>query len=202
MYDKEKLNELINVEGLSYEAIGKIYGITGAAIKKAAKKLGVKLPVRRKINDKESFNKGKQLKYETRYCAQCGREIERGKYTRFCSSACFHEYMFEERVKSWKETPELYCKEDMPSFIRRYLFAKYGGRCSNPGCGWCEVNPYSGEVPLEVHHIDGDCTNNQENNLVLLCPNCHSLTNNHGSLNNGNSKRYKLKQYRKRINES
>ena len=31
--------------------------------------------------------------------------------------------------------------------------------------------------PLEpyedVHHIDGNCTNNKEENLQLLCPNCH-----------------------------
>lgn len=54
-------------------------------------------------------------------------------------------------------------------------------------------------MPLEVHHIDGNCTNNKEENLQLLCPNCHSLTPNSGSLNKGNSKRYKYKAYRKEI---
>ena len=32
-------------------------------------------------------------------------------------------------------------------------------------------------IKLEVHHIDGDCTNNVLENLSLLCPNCHSYTN-------------------------
>ena len=30
---------------------------------------------------------------------------------------------------------------------------------------------------------DGDATNNSEDNLQLLCPNCHSLTENYGRLN-------------------
>ena len=32
------------------------------------------------------------------------------------------------------------------------------------------------EIPLEVHHIDGDNQNNELENLQLLCPNCHALT--------------------------
>lgn len=48
---------------------------------------------------------------------------------------------------------------------------------------------YTNSIPLEVHHIDGDCTNSFEENLQLLCPNCHSLTDNFGSLNK-ESKRF------------
>lgn len=55
-YEKEELNRLINEEKLSYEAIGRLYGVTGNAIKKAASKLGIELPVRRKINDSENFS--------------------------------------------------------------------------------------------------------------------------------------------------
>ena len=31
-------------------------------------------------------------------------------------------------------------------------------------------------IPLEVHHIDGDRTNNELTNLQLLCCNCHATT--------------------------
>jgi len=31
-------------------------------------------------------------------------------------------------------------------------------------------------IPLEVHHIDGDRTNNELKNLQLLCCNCHATT--------------------------
>ena len=38
-------------------------------------------------------------------------------------------------------------------------------------------------MTLELHHIDGDETNNELTNLQYLCPNCHSLTENYGSKN-------------------
>lgn len=34
-------------------------------------------------------------------------------------------------------------------------------------------------IPLEAHHIDGDRTNNTLDNLMLICPNCHALTENY-----------------------
>lgn len=34
-------------------------------------------------------------------------------------------------------------------------------------------------IPLEIHHIDGDRLNNEMSNLLLLCPNCHALTDNY-----------------------
>jgi len=43
-------------------------------------------------------------------------------------------------------------------------------------CGWSQVNPISGKIPVEIDHIDGDHTNNSPDNLRTLCPNCHSLT--------------------------
>lgn len=43
----------------------------------------------------------------------------------------------------------------------------------------CEVCGISGdEVSLELHHIDGDHTNNRLSNLQILCPNHHSQTEN------------------------
>jgi len=73
-------------------------------------------------------------------------------------------------------------------YIRRYLIEKYGERCQQ--CGWQERHPTTGKVPLTIDHIDGDCLNNSETNLRLLCPNCHSLTPNYGNLNRGRSQRY------------
>lgn len=75
------------------------------------------------------------------------------------------------------------------------MFMKHNNKCEK--CGWGEVNPYTGKIPLQVHHIDGDCTNNSEENLQLLCPNCHSLTETYGGLNKGNSKRTKRNEKRK-----
>lgn len=43
-------------------------------------------------------------------------------------------------------------------------------------CGWCEKPENSEFTPCELHHIDGNPENHSLSNLILLCPNCHSLT--------------------------
>ena len=50
------------------------------------------------------------------------------------------------------------------------------------------------KCPLQIHHIDGNYKNNSEENLELLCPNCHSLTHNYGTLNKGNGRDYRYKK--------
>jgi hypothetical protein len=32
------------------------------------------------------------------------------------------------------------------------------------------------QIPLEIHHVDGDRTNNKLDNLKVLCCNCHATT--------------------------
>lgn len=49
-----------------------------------------------------------------------------------------------------------------------------------PICENCGLSEWQGvEIPLEIHHIDGDKTNNTIENLQILCPNCHALTDNY-----------------------
>jgi len=42
-------------------------------------------------------------------------------------------------------------------------------------CG--ETSWLNSPIPLELEHIDGNHLNNNLDNLTLLCPNCHALTN-------------------------
>ena len=44
-------------------------------------------------------------------------------------------------------------------------------------CESCGVDEWKGKkLSLELEHKDGDCFNNDLNNLEFLCPNCHSIT--------------------------
>jgi len=53
-------------------------------------------------------------------------------------------------------------------------------------CERCKLNEWMGlAIPLELHHIDGNRFNNEFNNLQVLCPNCHSLTDNNSGNNKG-----------------
>ncbi len=47
-------------------------------------------------------------------------------------------------------------------------------------CEKCGLDSWLGQpIPLEIHHINGINTDNRLENLQLLCPNCHALTNNY-----------------------
>ena len=47
-------------------------------------------------------------------------------------------------------------------------------------CEQCGLSEWQGQaIPLEIHHINGNNLDNQIENLKLLCPNCHALTNNY-----------------------
>lgn len=85
--------------------------------------------------------------------------------------------------------------------IKTYLFRKFENKCAR--CGWNKINPYTGSIPLEIDHIDGDYKNNKEENLILLCPNCHSLTSTYKGANLNSGRKSRSKYYIKReiINE-
>lgn len=51
-------------------------------------------------------------------------------------------------------------------------------------CECCGISEWNGKpAPLELHHVDGDNTNNELSNLQILCPNCHAQTDNYCSKN-------------------
>lgn len=61
--------------------------------------------------------------------------------------------------------------------------------CEKCGCTeWLGV-----PIKLELHHINGDNTDNRIENIQLLCPNCHSYTDNYGGKNQKINKKIKLK---------
>ncbi len=55
--------------------------------------------------------------------------------------------------------------------------------CENCGLHtWQDV-----KIPLELHHIDGNNSNNNLENIQILCPNCHALTPNYRGKNKSKS---------------
>lgn len=51
-------------------------------------------------------------------------------------------------------------------------------KCENLDCP-CNTGYWRNNIlTCQLHHIDGDSTNNELSNLIMLCPNCHSQTEN------------------------
>jgi len=69
--------------------------------------------------------------------------------TNFCSRICWEKYI----------------QSDSPSYYRKFKKDK---------CEYCGLIPIN-KCQLDIHHNDGNKKNNESENLITLCANCHRL---------------------------
>ena len=138
---------------------------------KLRKKLKIKKKNVRK-NNKSQFN----------ICKNCGKLLNNHQLF-YCSQNCKNEFEQKEYISRWKQGLENGLKGEfqLSNYVRRYLFEIRGCKCEL--CGWNKINPHTNTIPVEIHHKDGNYLNNTEENLQILCPNCHSLTETYKSHN-------------------
>jgi len=122
-------------------------------------------------------------------CLACGKEhpFKGHSYShKYCNNACQKEWQTVERIRQWLEEGKDW-KLQIPQWVRRHLTETRGYQCE---C--CKISSWnSRHLVLEVDHIDGDYTNNEEDNLRFLCPNCHSQTPTYKAKNTGKGRRYR-----------
>lgn len=108
------------------------------------------------------YNKAQIGRGLTEYeCKHCGKKFQDSKSCKrkYCSKAC----VGKESKKTWKGKFTTVRK----NMIARGLLEK----CQL--CGFDECKEILG-----VHHVDGNRNNNELSNLMVLCPNCHSMQHN------------------------
>ncbi|EKD85026.1 MAG: HNH endonuclease [uncultured bacterium] len=131
------------------------------------------------------------------FCFTCQKEIKRSSY-KYCSNYCQWNNYYKQYIARWKHGLENGViginTKTISAYLRHYLKEKYNDKCSK--CGWDQKHPKTLVVPLEINHIDGNAENNKEDNLELLCPNCHALTPNFRNLNKGNGRNWRLRKLR------
>ena len=128
-----------------------------------------------------------------KYCLNCNKLIpNRNKY---CSIECQKEYEYNQYIEEWKMEKKdgMRGEYQISLYVKNYILRKYNYKCAK--CGWGEKNPFTNNIPLEIDHIDGNYKNNKEDNLIALCPNCHSLTSTYkgANLNKGRKSRQKYR---------
>ena len=91
--------------------------------------------------------------------------------------------------KAWNKNPNnpIYKGKYMPNLCEhsslrttaaKELVYKLGLKEKNK-CECCGITEWLGKpIICELHHINGDSTDNRIENLQILCPNCHSQTDN------------------------
>lgn len=134
-------------------------------------------------------------------------EIERSYFLEICNNSKNKQDAYT-KLNMHRNTFEKYCKlfgvqkfrkqrtapkyklEDIFNGVHEnYPTSKLHKRLISEGykthkCECCGLTEWQGyKIKLELHHIDGNHKNNSLDNLQLLCPNCHALTDNFKSKN-------------------
>lgn len=121
-------------------------------------------------------------------CLNCGKEVNRRPKI-YCNNKCQRDFEYKKFIALWlkdKTNGTISKTKAISHNVKRWLKETRGEKCEK--CGWSVKHSITGNIPIEVNHIDGDADNTTPSNLELLCPNCHSLTPNFRNLNK-NSKR-------------
>ena len=128
-------------------------------------------------------------------------DISKEEFLKVCSE-CETKQEAYHRLNMHRNTFEKYCKKFDYKFktnhpgikynLQDILDGKYPGYSTSHlndrllaegikerKCECCGNTEWMGHpIMLELHHIDGDHNNNKLENLQMLCPNCHSITDN------------------------
>lgn len=134
------------------------------------------------------YTNTRRKKKPRKKCLYCSKEINSDNI-KYCSQKCQMDQQYYNMVDDYKSG-----KRDKLSRkgVKRFLVERDGEGCYN-----CGITSWQGkEIVLETEHIDGNSDNNSEENLCLLCPNCHSQTPTYKGRNIGNGRHSRRVRYR------
>lgn len=126
-----------------------------------------------------------EKKIFTLMCIECKKEYQKelreitflsGRYKHICKK-CKYQDIGKKIKQSYKDKLKNinYDDANIPT-KKRIIYLERGNKCEC--CGFKYSNS-DGKGPYEIHHIDGDNSNWEKDNLKILCLNCHWTTPNY-----------------------
>jgi len=189
-YDKSELEKLILEEKRSYEEIGRMFNVTGVAIKKAALRLNIELLQRRCINKCETFKREKKIENKKGICINCGQEfsIYASKLNKYCSNKCQGDYEHKELYAFFLSGDKYFQRANYSCGVfKKDILLEQNNKCAK-----CGIEPMwnNKELIFVLDHIDGDASHNTRENLRMICPNCDSQLDTYKSKNKNGARHY------------
>lgn len=120
------------------------------------------------------------------FCINCGESISKSRSKRCVK--CSMKHKEQEYIKEWLSSGNTKTTRQPQNYIRRFILKQQNNKCSI-----CGIDPYWNDKPIVfiLDHIDGNCHNNNRDNLRLICPMCDSQLPTFKSKNKNSRRRRK-----------